>query len=114
MVFNIAAHNRDDHAKNFAYLLDDQTGEWQLTPAYDLIYASGPGGEHTTTILGEGRTPTREHCLRLAEMFSIKPRESGQILDQVNAAVDQWPDFAKLAQCRQEIQATVRNSLFKL
>ncbi|MEK7270137.1 MAG: type II toxin-antitoxin system HipA family toxin, partial [Planctomycetota bacterium] len=43
MVFNVASHNRDDHVKNFAFLLDDKTGEWRLSPAYDLTYAAGPG-----------------------------------------------------------------------
>ncbi len=47
MLFNIAAHNRDDHSKNFAFTLDDTTGEWAFAPAYDLTYSPGPGGEHT-------------------------------------------------------------------
>jgi len=114
MVFNVAAHNRDDHAKNFAFLLDDQDGEWHLAPAYDLTFSSGPGGEHTTTILGEGRAPGLHHCLRLAETFGIKPREMGPILDQVNAAVDQWPNFADQAQCTRKIMATVAKGLFNL
>ena len=54
MVFNIAAHNRDDHAKNFAFIMNPR-GEWSLSPAYDLGFAPGPGGEHTMTVLGEGR-----------------------------------------------------------
>lgn len=44
MVFNILAHNRDDHVKNFAFMLNDHN-EWRLTPAYDLTFAHGPGGE---------------------------------------------------------------------
>lgn len=32
-VFNVAFNNRDDHPKNFAYLMS-QTGEWTLAPAY--------------------------------------------------------------------------------
>ena len=114
MVFNVAAHNRDDHAKNFAFLLDDQDGEWHLASAYDLTCSPGPGGEHTTTILGEGRDPGRDHCLRLAETFGIKPRESGPILEQVNAAVDQWPDFADQARCSRKIMDTVAKGFLKL
>ncbi len=44
MVFNVLAHNRDDHVKNFAFILDDRSGEWSLTPAYDLTFTTGPGG----------------------------------------------------------------------
>lgn len=106
MLFNVAAHNRDDHAKNFAFTLDDQTGEWSLAPAYDLIHAPGPGGEHTTTVLGEGR-PTRGHCLKLADRFHLKPRDTNPIIDQVDAAMSRWPDFAEQAGCTKKAIAAV-------
>jgi len=48
--FNVFAYNRDDHAKNFSFLMDT-TGAWQAAPAYDLTFSSGPGGEHSTTVL---------------------------------------------------------------
>jgi serine/threonine-protein kinase HipA len=34
-------------------------GEWSLSPAYDLIYSPGPGGEQSMTVLGEGKAPTK-------------------------------------------------------
>ncbi len=45
MVFNVLAHNRDDHVCQHAYLMDDK-GEWRLAPAFDLTFSHGPGGEH--------------------------------------------------------------------
>jgi serine/threonine-protein kinase HipA len=114
MAFNIAAHNRDDHAKNFAFILDDQTGEWSLAPAYDLIYAPGPGGEHTTTVLGEGRQPTREHCLKLAAQVGLKPRAVTPLIDQVNAAINQWPYFADQACCARKVTTTIAKTLHPL
>lgn len=99
MTFNIAAHNRDDHAKNFAFILDDERGDWSLAPAYDLTHSRGPGGEHMTAILGEGRLPTREHCLKLAEQFGISLREARPIIDEVNAAIARWTQFAERANC---------------
>lgn len=36
MCFNVFAHNRDDHSKNFTYLYDDSEGKWILSLAYDL------------------------------------------------------------------------------
>jgi serine/threonine-protein kinase HipA len=107
MVFNVAAHNRDDHAKNFAFLLDGQTGEWSLTPAYDLTFAPGPGGEHTTTLLGQGRHPTRAQCLTLADRAGLKPREAGSIFDQVNAAIARWRDFAEQASCTNKVASAI-------
>ena len=66
MVFNILAHNRDDHVKNFAFILMPGS-DWRLAPAYDLTFSPGPGGEHTMTVAGEGRQPGLEHILRIAE-----------------------------------------------
>jgi len=111
MLFNIAAHNRDDHAKNFAFTLDDQTGEWSLAPAYDLTHSPGPGGEHTTTILGEGRQPTRNHGLKLAAQLGLKPRETSPIIDQVNAAITRWPRFAEQASCTKKIATAIGKSV---
>lgn len=97
MVYNILAHNRDDHAKNFSFLLDDQSGEWSLSPAYDLTFARGPGGEHFTTVLGEGMQPTRGNCRQLAAQAGITADRAETIFDQVAEAVGRWPEFADLA-----------------
>jgi len=107
MLFNVATHNRDDHAKNFAFTLDDQTGHWSLAPAYDLTFSPGPGGEHSSTVLGEGRRPLRGHCLKLAEQFGLKPRETSPIIEQVDAAVSRWPEFADEALCPKKIAAAI-------
>jgi serine/threonine-protein kinase HipA len=97
MVFNVRTHNRDDHVKNFAYILDDATGDWSLSPAYDLLYTPGPGGEHTMTLAVEGKNPGRSHMLRLAEPADVSGREVSAIIDQVQSAVAQWKDFAAQA-----------------
>lgn len=107
MVFNVATHNRDDHAKNFAFILNDQTGEWALSQAYDLTYSPGPGGEHTTTVLGEGKQPTREHCLKLAKNAGIKPTKAKAILDEVNDAVIRWSKFASKAGCSKTVTSSI-------
>lgn len=62
-VFNVLAHNRDDHAKNFSFLMDE-TGEWKLSPAYDLTFSSGPNGEQSTMVMGQGRNPTRKNLIK--------------------------------------------------
>jgi serine/threonine-protein kinase HipA len=82
--FNVIFHNRDDHSKNFSLLMD-ASGTWRLAPAYDLTYNRGPGGEHTTSVLGEGRAPGREHLLRLADGIGIPQREARAALDQVES-----------------------------
>lgn len=57
MCFNVFAHNRDDHSKNFAYLYDAENGRWRLSPAYDLTWSRTYYGEHTTSVDGNGRNP---------------------------------------------------------
>lgn len=89
MVFNILTHNRDDHVKNFAFLMDDN-GDWRLSPAYDLTYAPGPGGEHSMTVLGEGKSPTKEQIMGLGIRVGLKKREIEDILDHVLDAVARW------------------------
>ena len=37
MCFNVFAHNRDDHSKNFTYLYNETEDRWHLSPAYDTL-----------------------------------------------------------------------------
>ncbi len=91
--FNVLAKNRDDHAKNFAFLMDAKGG-WRTSPAYDLTYSRGPGGEHSTLVMGEGKNPGRPHLMQLAVKFGITKSKSTVILDQVAEAVGNWKLFA--------------------
>jgi len=97
MAFNVYAHNRDDHAKNFGFMLDAGTGEWALTPAYDLSFSPGPGGEHTMTVAGEGKAPGAGHLLQVALERGVSRAEATVVMDEVRAAVARWPEFARLA-----------------
>jgi serine/threonine-protein kinase HipA len=83
--FNVFAKNRDDHAKNFSFLMDSN-GKWRLSPAYDLVYSSGPMGEHSTTVMGEGKNPGSEHLIRLAQVAGLESSRAKDILEQVRAA----------------------------
>lgn len=92
-VFNVLSHNRDDHSKNFSFLLDDQRN-WTVSPAYDLTFSSGPAGEHSTMIMGEAKNPTKKHLLKLAGTIGIKQDKALDIIDQVLAATEKWDAFA--------------------
>lgn len=98
MVFNVAGHVRDDHGKNFAFFVDADD-EWRLTPAYDLTFTEGPGGEHSTTVNGEGRQPTLRDCLAVAETAGITRQDGQAVFEQVNAAIVRWDEFADEAGC---------------
>lgn len=93
MAFNVFAHNRDDHVKNISYLMD-RSGSWELTPAYDLVFSQGPGGQHTMAIAGEAERPGRGDLMRVAEACDVDPGRGEEIIREVLAAVGQWPRFA--------------------
>ncbi len=96
MVFNLFTHNRDDHVKNFSFVMNHQ-GEWSLSPAYDLIYSSGPGGEHSMTISGEGKAPTKAHVTKLGDNHGIKKKMIDNIVEQVSDAVNRFQIHAQTA-----------------
>lgn len=63
MCFNVFAHSRDDHSKNFTYLYGEANDNWRLSPAYYLTYSNTYYGEHTTTVDGNGRNPGGKELL---------------------------------------------------
>ena len=92
--FNVLAHNRDDHAKNFSFLLD-AGNEWVLSPAYDLVFSYGPAGEQSTLVMGEGKNPGTAQLQALGKKHSLK--NAAGILERVHEAVAMWPTFAEQA-----------------
>lgn len=91
MVFNVAVHNKDDHAKNFAFVCD-RDGAWHLAPGYDLTFSAGMNNEHTTSINGAGN-PTLADITAIAAAHGIEQRE--KIVGEVLAAMKQWKTIAK-------------------
>lgn len=81
-VFNVAFNNRDDHPKNFAYIMSS-TGEWKLAPAYDVTFCEGPSGYHQMDVMGEAMAIKREGMLRLAGEAEIAEEMAGVIIDTV-------------------------------
>lgn len=71
MCFNVFAHNRDDHSKNFTYIYVEPEKRWVLSPAYDLTYSNSIGGEHATTVHGEGRDPGMADILEVAKTIGL-------------------------------------------
>jgi serine/threonine-protein kinase HipA len=94
-VFNVLAHNRDDHAKNFSFLMDE-SGEWKLSPAYDLTFSNGPGGEQSSTVMGEGRNITIKHLVKLGEDAKLSKVFINNIIEQTKQAISKWTDLSKV------------------
>jgi serine/threonine-protein kinase HipA len=92
--FNVLAHNRDDHAKNFSFLLNARN-EWIFAPAYDLTFSYGPGGEQSTMVMGEGKKPGAEQLQGLGKKHGMK--NAPEILARVQKAVSRWKKHADKA-----------------
>ncbi|MDB5981616.1 MAG: hypothetical protein JWQ69_2631 [Pseudomonas sp.] len=92
MIFNALAHNRDDHAKNFAFLGD--AAGWRMAPAYDLTFSStgGRGNEHTTAFAGAGK-PSVKALKKVCQPFSfLKP---DLYVEQTLDAFSKWPEISQ-------------------
>lgn len=92
--FNVLAHNRDDHVKNFSFLLS-ASNEWIFSPAYDLVFSYGPGGEQSMLVMGEGRSPGATQLQALGKQHGIK--NAPEILVKVKRAVANWSRYAEQA-----------------
>ena len=100
-VFNVVAHNRDDHARNIAYLWTPPTG-WRLAPAFDLTHSMGPRpvhlaagpGEHSLDVAGKGKDIARQDLLGLGPAAGLKPAVIDDMVDAALAAVADWPSLA--------------------
>jgi len=93
-VFNVLANNRDDHAKNFSFLMDEK-GAWTLAPAYDLTFSSGPNGEQSMLVMGEGKNPSIKHLLKLGMEAKLSKKLIDEIIGQTQDALARWSLLAK-------------------
>ncbi len=91
-VFNVVFNNRDDHSKNFSFLLG-KDGRWMFSPAYDLTYCVGPGGEHQMDICGEAREPTRQHFLELSKKGGIPEKLAIDSVERIAEVAGRFNDF---------------------
>ena len=94
MVFNVMSGNRDDHTKNFAFMLTPD-GDWKNTPAYDITYNPGRAGEHSMTICGKGKGISFDDLLAVARLGSIDEHLVRGIIDEVATALSQWSQLVK-------------------
>jgi len=87
MCFNVFAHNRDDHSKNFSFLYKEKEERWVLAPAYDLTFSYSLGGEHATTVHGNGKNPGKKDLLEVAKTIGLTERKAKLIADEVYECV---------------------------
>jgi len=111
--FNLFAMNCDDHSKNHGYVMSED-GEWELSPAYDLTFSTGPNGEHWTSYSGEGRNPTITQLSKLASVASISEKTAISIINQVKSSVATFGQLAKEHNVPAKISSPIVKQLAKM
>ena len=115
MVFNIVARNHDDHVKNIAFLMD-KSGNWSLSPAFDMTYSFNPAGawtaSHQMTMNGKQDDFTMDDFRACAQAASMKRGRAEAIVGEVREVVSRWMTYAGEAGVpgawQEKIQRTLR------
>ena len=104
MLFNVFARNQDDHTKNIAFLMDE-TGQWSLSPAYDVTYSHNPAGawtnQHQMSINGKRDEFNKKDLIAIGESISLPNAE--KVIDEIKQVITSWPDYAKQAGVRKKL-----------
>ena len=91
MIFNYLTDNKDDHCKNFSFMvIDDNKGHhpWRLAPAYDLtLCTEGYNGKHATSINGTGN-PSLDDMITVGTKVKMDKQQCQAIYNEVKAACD--------------------------
>ena len=115
MVFNVMARNCDDHTKNFSFSMD-KTSQWKLAPAFDVCHSYRPGSiwvsQHSLSINGKRQNITRDDLLKVAKNMNIKKADT--IINQVNAVISRWNDFAAQTDVKADLKDAVGKTLLLL
>jgi len=97
MCFNVFAHNRDDHAKNFSWIYDEKQDCWHPSPAYDLTWSTTYFGEHTTTVDGNGRNPGMKELISVGKAAGIPQKAckdvAGEIQEKTQELEEKYRDM---------------------
>lgn len=109
-IFNVLFNNRDDHPKNFSFLLS-QSRQWKLAPCYDLSFNEGPGGEHQMDILGHGKSITRAHLLALAEKADLDKTWAATTIDRMLDASRVFKTYSQAHPIRPPTRKTMQQTI---
>ncbi|MCK5851805.1 type II toxin-antitoxin system HipA family toxin [bacterium] len=104
MVFNVLAHNCDDHVKNFSFMMD-QNGIWSLNPAFDICYSYNSTNEwvkgHNIRVNNKRTGITYGDLIVVGEKFNIKKRK--EIFGKIKTVVDNFQVYANANHVRKDL-----------
>ncbi|QYO78882.1 type II toxin-antitoxin system HipA family toxin [Devosia salina] len=99
-VFNIMVRNQDDHVKNIAFLMN-RSGEWRLSPAFDVSYAYNPRGawtnRHQMTLNGKRDLFEQDDLFAFGRFCDLKTKAIKTIIGEMHEKVASWQSYAERA-----------------
>lgn len=115
MVFNVLAQNRDDHTKNFSFLMDEM-GKWRFSPAFDICHSYNPESEwldqHNMTVNGKPTNIGRNDLLKVGSAQNI--HNANKIINDIYMVVSNWPDYANEAKVNPKLRDAIYGTLILL
>jgi serine/threonine-protein kinase HipA len=112
MVFNVIARNCDDHTKNFAFRLK-QNSHWELAPAYDLCHAYKPEhlwvSQHALSVNGKRKGITKSDLIVVGKSISCK--HAADLVDDIESTVMNWPRFANEVGVSEKLSAAIYSTI---
>jgi serine/threonine-protein kinase HipA len=92
----------------------DKTGRWSLAPAFDVTYSYNPSGSwtdrHQMSMNGRRDGFALADFRACARSALMKRGRAEAIVEEVLAAVKQWPDFAEQADVMKEWRKVIRQN----
>lgn len=110
-IFNLFAANQDDHSKNWGFLQEDD-GNWQLAPFYDVTFSPHPFNEHATAYAGYGKAPPLKVMQKLAASAGFANwKEAQQCIQEVVEAIGNFSFLAKQQTISKTTVLAIENTL---
>ncbi|WP_394189209.1 type II toxin-antitoxin system HipA family toxin [Pseudoalteromonas atlantica] len=110
-MFNLFSCNQDDHSKNWAFLQED-SGEWDLAPFYDVTFSPHPFNEHATSFAGFGKKPPLKAIQTLASAAGYANWKQVQvIISEIAEIIFNFKDTAKALNVNKQTISLIEQQL---
>lgn len=114
MVFNCIAVNQDDHVKNVSFLMN-RSGEWSLSPAYDITFSYNPTNKwlraHQMTINKKNTNIMLKDLLEVGEKMGIRKSKCKDIIYKISNVVGKFEKYATNSKIREKTYHEIQKVL---
>ena len=94
----------------------DKSGQWKLSPAFDVCHAYRPGSDwvsqHALSIRGKRKNINRQDVLDLASEMNVK--KADRIIDQISSVVQNWQSYSARVLLEPALEQAIGKTLINL